>query len=122
MYRAARVCAGAKDKWVPDFPSLAQDCCHEQTVRSSLLVCKGTMGKLSELVAQREIQEMLLVPEASPHLQRKNAADRSPQVPGRSSAALGQEQLGQASQASEADQNEASLNHSFATLPRTSSS
>lgn len=54
------------------------------------------------------MREMLLILEASPHLQRKDAAGRSSQVSGRSSAASGQEQLGQDSKSSETDQNEAS--------------
>lgn len=62
-------------------------------MRSSVLVYKGTMGKLSQVSAQREIQKMLLSPEASPHLQRRDAVGRSHWIFGRSSSALGQEQL-----------------------------
>lgn len=52
---------------------LAQDSGREQTVRSSLLVYKGTIGKLSQVTAQGQIQEMPFCPEASPRLQRKDA-------------------------------------------------
>ena len=49
---------------------------------------------------------MLSSPEASPCLQRKDAVGISPPMSGRSSSALGQEQLGQVSKTSEAGQNE----------------
>lgn len=49
---------------------------------------------------------MLLSPDACPCLQKKDAVGRSPWIFGRSSAALGQKQLEQASNTSEADQNE----------------
>lgn len=67
-------CARGKEKSVPDFHSLWLRTAAISRVRISLLVYKSTLEKLSQVTAQREIQVMLLSPEASPHPQRKDVA------------------------------------------------